>query len=163
MSSQQGASRLLGDLRRSPQVLLPYQADAVRELVQEIITLHESKTQLSAVSSANDPNINVQDCFLRRHKRCLVVYHSVRCNRVEALRWTTGAVLLPGAKENLASSEVDYFKAYSKAVSEYLDNCGLDLTTVSFEGKPPNLLPSVFFYLTLTHLTASKESKTSQA
>ena len=71
-----------------------------------------------------------EESFLRRNKRCLLVYHSARGDRVEFMRWNTGAVLPARAKDNMHSSEVDYFKAYSATVSRYLDRCKLDLTAV---------------------------------
>lgn len=115
---------------------MPYQADAVRELIQEINTLYNGIERRSQEAPSSAGLSLVQRSILRRQRRCLVVYHSVRCDRVEGLRWTTGAVLPPGAtRENLCSSEVDYFKAYSAAVSNYLDLCGLDLTAVSATGS----------------------------
>ena len=45
--------------------------------------------------------------------------------------------MLPGsAKDNMCSSELDYFHAYSKAVSTYLDAASIDLTA---NLKPPKL------------------------
>ncbi len=139
MNNQQAATRLLSDIRRvgGSSTLMPYQADAVRELIQEINTLYNGIERRSQEAPSSAGLSLVQRSILRRQRRCLVVYHSVRCDRVEGLRWTTGAVLPPGAtRENLCSSEVDYFKAYSAAVSNYLDLCGLDLTAVSARGHP---------------------------
>jgi hypothetical protein len=133
---QQAASRLLSDIRRAPD-LFPYQEETVRGLLQEITSLSQGvqerlrDTERDAEGRPRHRVLNeVQKCFLRRYKRCLVVYHSARCDRVENLRWNTGAVLPAAKRENMHSSEVDYFKAYSGLVSKYLDSCKLDLTAV---------------------------------
>ena len=128
----QSASRLLTDSRGSI-ALQPYQEDTVRAILHDIAGL--SQGIAARLSGAEDPSTHaltvVQNFTLRRHKRCLIVYHAARCQRVEALRWSTGAVLPASARDSLCSSEVDYFKAYSEAVSRYLDKTGLDLTAVS--------------------------------
>ena len=109
----------------------------MRGLLQEITSLSQGvqerlrDTERDAEGRPRHRVLNeVQKCFLRRYKRCLVVYHSARCDRVENLRWNTGAVLPATKRENMHSSEVDYFKAYSGLVSKYLDSCKLDLTAV---------------------------------
>jgi GINS complex subunit 1 len=141
----QSATRLLTDLRGSTS-LLPYAEDTVRAVLNDIVGLSQGiEERLRAGSEgAGDASAHaltvVQNFTLRRHKRCLIVYHSARCARVEALRWNTGAVLPPGARDNLCSTEVDYFKAYSEAVSHYLDLTGLDLTAVRF-CCPPHCFP----------------------
>lgn len=129
----QSATRLLTDLRSS-NTLLPYSEDTVRAVLNDIVGLSQGIEARLTGAEGGDPSTHaltvVQNFTLRRHKRCLIVYHSARCARVEALRWSTGAVLPPSARDNLCSSEVDYFKAYSEAVSRYLDLTGLDLTAV---------------------------------
>lgn len=133
----QSATRLLTDLRSSS-ALLPYSEDAVRGVLDQIVGLSQGIEARLTGAEGGDPSTHaltvVQNFTLRRHKRCLIVYHSARCARVEALRWNTGAVLPPSARDNLCSSEVDYFKAYSEAVSRYLDRTGLDLTAVRAGG-----------------------------
>ena len=133
---QQAASRLLADIRRAPD-LYPYQEDTVRWLLLEITSLSAGvkerlgDTARDAEGRPRHRVLNeVQKCFLRRYKRCLVVYHSARCDRVENLRWNTGAMLPGASRENMHSAEVDYFKAYSGLVSRYMDRCRLDLTAV---------------------------------
>ena len=133
---QQAASRLLADIRRAPD-LYPYQEDTVRGLLLEITSLSAGvkerlgDTARDAEGRPRHRVLNeVQKCFLRRYKRCLVVYHSARCDRVENLRWNTGAMLPGASRENMHSAEVDYFKAYSGLVSRYMDRCRLDLTAV---------------------------------
>ena len=133
---QQAASRLLSDIRRAPD-LFPYQEETVRGLLQEITSLSRGVVERRA-DTAKDAEgrprhrvlDEVQKCFLRRYKRCLVVYHSARCDRVENMRWNTGAMLPAAKRDNMHASEVDYFKAYSATVSRYLDRCKLDLTAV---------------------------------
>ena len=143
---QQAASRLLNDLRRSPGMDLPiYQEDTVRRLLQDMKTLQKGIAERAKDGAAQGPDggprhfvLNaVEESFLRRNKRCLLVYHSARGDRVEFMRWNTGAVLPARAKDNMHSSEVDYFKAYSAAVSRYLDGCRLDLTAVRCMFLPP--------------------------
>jgi hypothetical protein len=141
-SQPQAASRLLADIRRAPD-LYPYQEDTVRGLLLEITSLSAGvKERLgdAARDAEGRPRHRVlnevQKCFLRRYKRCLVVYHSARCDRVENLRWNTGAMLPAAKRENMHSAEVDYFKAYSGLVSKYLDRCKLDLTAVRARGAP---------------------------
>jgi hypothetical protein len=131
----QSATRLLTDLRStSSTTILPYAEDTVRAVLNDIVGLSQGIEARLSGAEGGDASTHaltvVQNFTLRRHKRCLIVYHSARCARVEALRWNTGAVLPPAARDNLCSSEVDYFKAYSEAVSRYLDKAGLDLTAV---------------------------------
>ena len=133
---QQAASRLLADIRSAPD-LFPYQEDTVRGLLQEITSLSAGvRERLGDAERGADGlprhrvlNV-VQKCFLQRYKRCLVVYHSARCDRVENMRWNTGAMLPAAKRDNMHSAELDYFKAYSSLVSKYLDTCKLDLTAV---------------------------------
>ena len=127
----QSASRLLTDLRHAAG-LQPYQEDTVRAILNDIAGLSQGiEARLSGAEDSSTHALTVvQNFTLRRHKRCLIVYHAARCQRVEALRWNTGAVLPASARDSLCSSEVDYFKAYSEAVSRYLDRAGLDLTAV---------------------------------
>lgn len=138
---QQAASRLLADIRRAPD-LYPYQEDTVRGLLLEITSLSAGvkerlgDTARDAEGRPRHRVLNeVQKCFLRRYKRCLVVYHSARCDRVENLRWNTGAMLPGASRENMHSAEVDYFKAYSGLVSRYMDRCRLDLTAVRLSAR----------------------------
>ena len=110
----------------------------MRGLLQEISALSRGVADRTTMDVAVDDKgapmhkvLNeVQKCFLRRYKRCLVVYHSARCDRIENMRWNTGAVLPAGKRDNMHATEVDYFKAYSGAVSRYLDGCKIDLTAV---------------------------------
>ena len=114
----------------------------MRGLLQEISALSRGVADRTTMDVAVDDKgapmhkiLNeVQKCFLRRYKRCLVVYHSARCDRIENMRWNTGAVLPAGKRDNLHATEVDYFKAYSGAVSRYLDGCKIDLTAVRGRG-----------------------------
>lgn len=142
----QSATRLLTDLR-SNSALLPYAEDTVRAVLNDVVGLSQGIEARLTGADGGDPSTHaltvVQNFTLRRHKRCLIVYHSARCARVEALRWNTGAVLPSIARDNLCSSEVDYFKAYSEAVSRYLDRTGLDLTAVRLRGAAWPLSPRV--------------------
>ena len=58
----------------------------------------------------------------------------MRCERVEAIRWNVGAVIPAAARSAMCRSEVDYFKAYSALVLQYLEDVKADLTLVRGKG-----------------------------
>lgn len=126
-------SRLLLDVKSPP--LLPYQDETVRGITQEINTVGaELKARREARGDdgrgAFEAVTLVQDGSVRRLKRALLVYHASRCERIEALRWSTGTVLPAAVRETLHNSEVDYFRDYCSAYSRYSDAVDVDLMAV---------------------------------
>lgn len=50
-----------------------------------------------------------------------------RVQRIEEVRWRSGTVLPPSLKDALDAREVDYFRHYSEAVTQYMTEVGIDL------------------------------------
>lgn len=53
-----------------------------------------------------------------------------RVGRLQEVRWREGALLPPGLKDALHPREVDFFKEYAGAVTDYMAAVGMDLTSV---------------------------------
>jgi hypothetical protein len=177
-SVSQLGSRLLQDLRSRP--LLPYQDETVRGITQDVETLRRELTE--RVESRGDAGAEfpaltlVQEGSVRRLKRALLVYHASRCERIEALRWSTGTVLPAAVRETLANSEVDYFRDYCSAYSQYADAVEIDLMAVSRRprrrrlarrrrrhGAPSGLLTPIACSAPLTPFHAPRPCAESQA
>ena len=146
-SALTAGSRLLLDIKNTS-LLLPYQDETVRGVLLDIESLNDaldaSLSGVGAGGAGGDDGAaarTVQESQLRRQKRCLVVYMSARCERIEALRWNTGTVIPVGTRDALSNTEKDYFRKYGEAVTAYAAAAGVDVLAVSHRGGSENTIP----------------------
>ena len=133
-SALTAGSRLLLDIKNTS-LLLPYQDETVRGVLLDIVSLDGARLESNAGGKvAGLASKTVQESQLRRQKRCLVVYMSARCERIEAVRWNTGTVIPVGTRDALSNDEKDYFRAYGEAVTAYAAAAGVDVLAVSGGG-----------------------------
>ena len=124
-------------------MLLPYQDETVRGVLLDIAalsevydsTLNPDSDQAGGGGGGDDAGTRRVQLALfeaqrRRQKRCLLVYMTARCERIEAMRWNTGPVIPAGPLDALSNSEKDYFRAYDQAVTTYAAAVGIDVLSV---------------------------------
>jgi GINS complex subunit 1 len=124
-------------------MLLPYQDETVRGVLLDIAALSEvydstlkpDSDQAGGGGAGDDAvtrrvQLALFESQRRRQKRCLLVYMTARCERIEALRWNTGPVIPAGPLDALSNSEKDYFRAYDQAVTAYAAAVGIDVLSV---------------------------------
>ncbi len=66
---------------------------------------------------------------LYRNRRCLLGYFLHRLVRVRTLLWETGPVIPADVRDLLSDRENDYFMEYSRIMSSYCSDMGLDLAS----------------------------------
>lgn len=130
--------------------LPPYQTELVRAVTRELRDLDRDATRiLEPFEGAFDPNedqatacaLLVDHLAMRRNKRCLIAYHRVRAEKLEAMCWegkdlleqqhhqqqqanTTGAGEANGGvggvhQSSLSAEEEEYFRQYNDLLSSY--------------------------------------------
>jgi GINS complex subunit 1 len=124
--------------------LPPYSTELVRAITREVRDLDRDVSRILAPYSgsftpASDPAtacaLLVNHLSMRRNKRCLLAYHRVRAEKLEALVWEGKDVLDPHApgqqdtldgggegasnQNSLSPEEEEYFRQYSDMLAAY--------------------------------------------
>ena len=123
--------------------LPPYQTELVRAVTREVRDLDRDVQRiLEPFNSVFNPNddqptacvLLVDHLAMRRNKRCLLAYHRVRAEKLEAMCWE-GKDLLEqqhrqqaqggndangtGSQSSLSPEEEEYFRQYNDLLSSY--------------------------------------------
>ena len=89
----------------------------------------------SASYDKQDPCHTCNPCVsfhsLHRNKRCVLAYLQYRLDKIQRLRWETGAILPDNISHLLSSKEVEYFLNYDMLLAQYMKTFNIDLTAVS--------------------------------
>lgn len=124
--------------------LPPYQTELVRAVTREVRDLDkDAASLLEPLQGSFDPSADqatactllVNHLSMRRNKRCLLVYHRTRTDKLEELVWngsdvldlagqqagTTNGVTAAdgGASSSLSPQEEDYFRQYGDLLAAY--------------------------------------------
>jgi GINS complex subunit 1 len=124
--------------------LPPYQTELVRAVTREIRDLQrDSDRILEPFNGRFNPNddqattcvLLVDNIAMRRNKRCLLAYHRVRAEKLEAMCWAGNDLLEQqhrqqaqpgqgdangaGSQSSLSAEEEEYFRQYNDLLSSY--------------------------------------------
>lgn len=118
-----------------------YDDEGIRTVVEESVGLSNKISALGRDTSADETKVSMvyhQQCLMR-NKRYLDCYGTHRMGKLRELRWVSGeGAILPAAVQQadlLCLDEVDYFASYNKALMEYGDAVGVDITaTIEVRG-----------------------------
>jgi len=132
----ENALELIKELDRSKDVLLPFNENAVREILEEMKVLWNLNRANITDREFNEeyaPTIFLRHGALNRNKRLLMAYLHHRLETIKKMRWDFGCVLPDDIKINLSEPETLFFNNYSKNLTSYIRQLGdkyhsLDLT-----------------------------------
>ncbi|GAB9462575.1 DNA replication complex gins protein psf1 [Globisporangium polare] len=134
------AKELLRELQRSDW-LPPYNDEQVRQVVEEVGSLHEQimeKLRVFGDEIEQQPAVHcgliVSHQCLLRNKRCLLAYLYERTEKIKNLRWETGTIIPATLAPNLCQREVQFFQSYDQLLTDYMADFEIDL---SADSKPP--------------------------
>eukprot|EP00049_Salpingoeca_infusionum_P002137 m.54311 g.54311 ORF g.54311 m.54311 type:complete len:195 (+) comp11408_c1_seq1:325-909(+) len=136
MYGEAGAD-LLRELQRAAEFLVPfYNEENVARVVAEINGLCEETKrtfeEYKEGDSLQDPrvasSIAIHFAAVNRNIRCVLAYLHERLDRLKRIRWELGAVLPPYAQANTSDAEKTTYREYSKLLSTYMADVGIDLT-----------------------------------
>jgi GINS complex subunit 1 len=124
--------------------LPPYQTELVRAVAREVRDLQRDIDRiLEPFSGTFNPNddqataclLLVDHLAMRRNKRCLIAYHRVRAEKLEAMSWQGNDLLEQqhrqqaqsgpgesngsGSQSSLSPEEEEYFRQYNDLLSSY--------------------------------------------
>ena len=117
----------------------PYQTEMVRAVTREIIELDKNASNIlssfgGSFNPSNDPaaacSLLVDHLCMRRNKRCLLVYHRVRLEKLEQMCWAGEDLLdqdsapvdqnnVNGPSSALSPEEEDYVRQYNDLLAAY--------------------------------------------
>ena len=125
--SSKAAKKMLEELNSS-EGLPPFDLNGVQELRAEVERIARDLWHMGGDVNAAETEaystgvrIHVHDSTIARDKRCLLAYMMHRADRIELLYWQGGAVLDQETKKKLSDEEVDYFKAYSELMIDFME------------------------------------------
>ncbi|KAF1332387.1 DNA replication complex gins protein psf1, partial [Globisporangium splendens] len=131
---------LLRELQRSDW-LPPYNDELVRQVVEEVGSLHEQimeKLRVFGDEIEQQPSVHcgliVSHQCLLRNKRCLLAYLYERTEKIKNLRWETGTIIPAPLAPNLCQREVQFFQSYDQLLTDYMADFEIDL---SADTEPP--------------------------
>eukprot|EP00949_MAST-11_sp_MAST-11-sp1_P001244 g1244.t1 len=112
------------------------QTEGFRQVLQEMKKLHDDMLKTAEeVPEKEDHNpyyisaLRILNCGLLRNKRYALAYLKHRMEKIETLRWETGAVLPKELRSNLNSTELDYFQNYNNILGNYMRDMKIDITS----------------------------------
>uniref|UniRef100_A0A7S1C9Q6 GINS subunit domain-containing protein n=1 Tax=Bicosoecida sp. CB-2014 TaxID=1486930 RepID=A0A7S1C9Q6_9STRA len=127
------AKALLMELQRSDW-LPSYNDEAIRQVVEEINALHAElvdtleREGFEVADVAVACGMLVQHESMLRNKRCVLAYLQARLEKIQAMRWETGAMIPPHCKRQMSAKEVDFAHQYDKLVTAYVRDVKIDIT-----------------------------------
>lgn len=86
------------------------------------------------------PTIRLRHTAIQRNIRCLLAYHYHRLSLLRKMRWEFGSTLPNDIKDNLSSSEIDWFSKYSNNLAKYMRTLGETGLNLAMDFKPPKSL-----------------------
>uniref|UniRef100_T1IQM6 Cyclin-K n=1 Tax=Strigamia maritima TaxID=126957 RepID=T1IQM6_STRMM len=137
------ALELLLELKRSTEVIPPFNENGIRRVIDEMRNLFDQniKDMAFATSGKTDllRSVQLRHTVLERNQRCLLSYIYNRLEKIRDLRWEFGSALPVDVMNNLSESEMEWFQRYNRNLVAYMreaskDSTFLDLTQ---ESKPP--------------------------
>ena len=120
---------LVREVKRTQDMLGPYNEDKVRSVLEETRVLYEANEREMFLDTPSRPAIVLRHAALERNKRCLLAYINRRAEKIQEMRWQFGPVLPPDVRTNLCEPEQTFFNKYNRNLAAYMQSVGSDCQT----------------------------------
>ncbi|VDO90895.1 unnamed protein product [Heligmosomoides polygyrus] len=139
---------LLTQMKRNPDVMPPYNEEAMRACIAKMNELYSQNNEVvtrlrSQGERASRELEAVMICrneALQHIRRCCLAYIHARAERIRSYRWRFGGVLPASIKNNLCEAEIEFFNEYCSSLAEFQAGIGENGVNLLLSTHPPKAL-----------------------
>ncbi|KJH43229.1 partner of SLD five, PSF1 [Dictyocaulus viviparus] len=142
------AIALLAQMKRSPDIMPPYNEAAMRICIAKMNELYaqnnECVTRLRSQGERASRELEAlmicRNEALQLIRRCCLAYIHARAERIRSYRWRLGGMLPAAIKNNLCEAEIEFFNEYCSSLAEFQAGIGENGVNLLLSTHPPKAL-----------------------
>ncbi|XGW20179.1 hypothetical protein V3C99_003757 [Haemonchus contortus] len=139
---------LLTQMKRNPDVMPPYNEEAMRACIAKMNELYSQnnecvtrlRSQGEQASKELEALMICRNEALKHIRRCCLAYIHARAERIRSYRWRLGGVLPASVKNNLCEAEIEFFNEYCSSLAEFQAGIGENGVNLLLSTHPPKAL-----------------------